>query len=406
MTRTRRQVTLAVGLAALLSAACAPLVGAATKEDKVFTVGNYPVEARAADAVAAKNKAIAEGQQSALRSLLRRIVPVTAYNRLPTLKATPAANLIEGISVRSERNSATDYIASYDFAFNAEGIRRILDREGIPFLDRQAPKITVVPMYRAPTGGEVPEPFTDSRGSDAWLYAWKSLDLANTLTPIDLKPARREVHADTLTALANGDLSALRTFASEYGTETIVLVLLEPDLTQKKVNVTFTGRDAVAPFTLRRVYRLDGGDLAYTAELAAVIGLGVLEGRWKAINVRSAPTGASSMQMSAPGAVARPDPIARPGPARSDTAAAPATDADGNLRIAVEFQSMAEWQHISRKLSETPDIADLDVEGLSARGARVKLRYPAGPQQLAVNLAAQGLILRNAGGNWVLGARR
>ncbi len=360
---------------------------AAGKEDKVFTVGNYPVEAQAADAVAAKNKALSEGQQAALRSLLRRIVPVTAYNRLPQLRATNAANLIDGFSVRSERNSATEYIASYDFSFQAEAVRQLLDQQGIPFLDRQAPNIVLVPIYRAPSEGDVPEPFTDSRGSDAWLYAWKGLDLSNTLTPIDLKPLKGQVHSDTIKSLTAGDLAALRTLATEYGSETVVAAVLDPELGQKRVKVTLIGRDAVAPFVLRRVYRLEGGDLAYTAELAAVIGLGVLEGRWKAINVRG---GAS--------------PASAPTAPRSGVAEQPA-GSGGPLRIAVEFRSMAEWQQISRQLSQTPDISELDVEGLSARGARILLRYPGGPQALALTLAQQGLILRQAGSGWVLSQR-
>ncbi len=75
------------------------------------------------------------------------------------------------------------------------------------------------------------------------------------------------------------------------------------------------------------------------------------------------------------------------------------------MRIAVEFRSMPEWQQISRQLAQTPEIADLDVEGLSARGARISLRYPGGAQELALALAQQGLILRNAGSGWVLSQR-
>lgn len=375
------------GLSALAASLVATGASAADKEDRVFTVGNYPVEASAANAVAAKNKALADGQQAAFRSLLRRIVPVTAYNRLPQLKTTKAADLIDGFSVRSERNSATDYIATYDFPFRAEAVRQLLDRQGIPFLDRQAPLIVVIPYYKPPADSSVPEPFTDSRGSDAWLYAWKGLDLANTLAPIDLKPLKREVHADTLKTLIDGDLSALRTVTGEYGTETVVVAALEPDLAQKRLKVTLVGRDAVAPFMLRRVYRIEGGDLTYTAELAAVIGLGVLEGRWKAINVRGG-TSVAATPVRAPGGV---------GPVDSGSG--------GPLRIAVEFRSMAEWQQISRQLSQTPEISDLDVEGLSARGARILLRYPGGPQALALTLAQQGLILRQAGGGWVLTQR-
>lgn len=381
----RGAAVMAAGLLGL--AATATCSVAAGKEDRVFTVGNYPIEARAADAVAAKNKAIADGKQAAFRSLLRRIVPVNAYGRLPSLKATNAANLIDGISVRSERNSATDYVASYDFSFQPEAIRQLLDREGIPFLDRQAPTVTLVPFYRAPTQGAVPDPYTDARGSDAWLYAWKSLDLTNTLTPLNLKPMRREVHADTIKGLEAGDPVAIRTLGSEFGTETVILALLEPDLGQNKVKVVLVGRDGVAPFHLKRTYKIDGGDLAYTAELAAVIGLGILEGRWKAINVRGGPPSAQ-------------------GPGQPPLGSGPFPGSAGEtLRIAVEFRSMAEWQQISRQLAQTPQVADLDVEGLSARGARIRLSYPAGPAQLAAALAQQGLVLRQQGNGWLLTQR-
>ena len=57
---------------------------------------------------------------------------------------------------------------------------------------------------------------------------------------------------------------------------------------------------------------------------------------------------------------------------------------------------MAEWQDISRKLSATPGVEELDVAGLSARGARVTLRYAGGAERLAEELARQGLSLRNA----------
>jgi hypothetical protein len=73
--------------------------------------------------------------------------------------------------------------------------------------------------------------------------------------------------------------------------------------------------------------------------------------------------------------------------------------------IQVEFRGMSEWQDISRKLSATPGVEELDVAGLSARGARVTLRYADGAEQLADELARQGLNLRNTGGSWVLSLR-
>lgn len=397
--RSRRRLVVALGSSIISLCSNWTATALAAKEDRVYTIGSFPVEARAANAVAAKERAIADGQQAAFRSLLKRIVPSSSYGRIAHLKRTRAGDLIDGVSVRSERNSQTEYIASYDFSFQAESVRRLLDQEGIPFLDRQAPPITLVPVFSSPKGGG--ETIDETRGSDTWLYAWKGLDLANTLTPVSLKTLPKPLAPEVAKAIAAGDANAVRTIANELKTETLVVAVLEPDPGQRKIRVALVGRDAVASFALLRSYR-DGGDLGYTAELAAVISLGVLEGRWKAINVRSA-----GMPVASPVARTSPRPWERPETSISPPMPPPAqpASADGVVRIAIEFGSIAEWEQISRKVVGVPGVTDMDVEGLSARSARIALRYPGGAQALGPALAQQGLNLRSAGSGWVLSAR-
>lgn len=359
------------GQAALLLAAGLALnTGAhnpATAAEEVFTVGNYPVEARADNAVAAKTKAMADGQQAAFRSLLKRLVPVTAYPRLRQLPPFPAGDLVEGVKVRSERNSSTDYIASLDFSFQSKAVRDLLRREGIPFMDEQAPALTLVPLWRA-------EASAAPKGEAAWTNVWKGLDLEHALTPVKLQTLKTQITPGAVNALAEGDGSAIRTLVAAYGSELVLLAVAEQDTAAKRLNVTLTGRDAVGAFMLRRSYRLDPADPGYTSELAAVVSLGIIEGRWKAIKSRGGGGGAAK-----------------------------AVSGDSDLLIAVQFRGMSEWQDISRKLSATPGIEELEVAGLSARGARVTLRYADGAERLADVLAQQGLSLRNTGGNWVLG---
>src|SRR6185295_11042047 len=86
----------------LAAAVCPPLLAA----DNVYTISNYPVEARAENAVAAKEKALADGQQAAFRSLLKRLVPVTLYSRVTKLASVRGADLIEDVRVRAERKSS------------------------------------------------------------------------------------------------------------------------------------------------------------------------------------------------------------------------------------------------------------------------------------------------------------
>lgn len=363
---------LGLSLAVAIVAACGLAPAPAGAADTVFTMGNYPVEARADNAVAAKEKAMAEGQRAALHSLLKRLVPVAAYPRLKAFDAVNAGDLIEGFAVRAERNSSTEYIANLDFSFQADGVRELLRQQGIPLVDEQAPVVTLVPVWR--NGATAPP------GEDAsWTAAWQGLDLSHALTPVKLAAFRKNISPETVSALAGGDGSAIRAFASAYGSELVLVAVAEPDAAPGRLNVTIAGRDAVGAFALRRAYRLDASDPAYTKEYAAVVGLGVLQGRWKSIKAQGGGGGGGGY----------------------GTAAAPG----GDLMIYVQFRGMSEWQDISRRLGATPGVQGLDVAGLSARNARVTLRYARGAQELAAVLDGQGLSLRSDGGNWILQLR-
>lgn len=350
-------------------AALVCLIGAgaahAQKADAIFTIANYPVEARGANAVAAKTQAIAEGQRAALRSLLRRLVPVTQYPRLRKIDVSRAADYVEGLRVRSERNSSTDYVANLDFSFDAQRVRELIKREGLTLVEARAPRVTLVPMWRGPEEG---------RGGIGWLEAFKSLDLEHTLTPVQLE-APRTTSADAIGDLASGNGPALAKLAVDYKADRVVAAIVQSDPQAKRVQVTLIGKDGVGPIQLNRTFRTDRNDPAYTIELAAVVTLGILEGRWKS-------AGESSGRGSG---------------GKAGGAA--------QLQLSVEFRGMVEWQDISRRLSQTPGVEEVDVAGLSGRGARIVVRYGGIPEQLADAVEQQGLAMRRAGETWVLSAR-
>jgi hypothetical protein len=344
--------------------------GSAVASDKVYTVANYPVEAVAEDAVAAKKQALAYGQQAAFRSLLKRLMPVNAYSKAKQFGSIKASDLIDSFRVRSERNSRTEYIATYDFTFRAKEIRDMLRQKGIPFTDEQAPVTVVIPVWQGGTPGD----------QAAWSANWRSLDLEYSLTPIKLETLRKDIAPDLVAAVGAGDIGARRTLAAQYKTERLLVAFAGTDAGTGKLAVTLAGTDAVGPFILTRQYRVDPADPGYTRELAAVVSQRIVEGRWKAVHTRGS-TGLGS---------------------DADTFATLSGSGATDLLISVEFRGMGEWQEISRKLSATPGVAELDVAGLSGRGARVTLRYADGVERLAAELAQQGLSLRSSGGTWVL----
>lgn len=367
-----RQSGIAIAAALLVTGSGPGFAQSAPRNpDAVFTVARYPVEADADNAVAAKEKALAEGYQGAFQSLLRRVVPVTAYGRIKTLKGVNAADLVDGVSVRSERNSATQYIAALDFSFSAKAVRELLRRQGIPYIETQAPPVTIAPIYLAPAGAG--GALAAAQGSRAWTDVWKGLDIEQTLTPVRIV-APPAIATDVLNSAMRDPNAARRALPNVR--EGVVLAVLEPDMAARRVHLRLSGVDATGPFMLQRAFRFEQADLAYGAELAAVVTLGILEGRWKAVRVAAVPGGEATL-------------------------AAPLQP----VQLMVEFRSMAEWQSISQRISDLQGVEDYDVAGLSTRSASVALRFPGGGAQLRRALALEGLEVDNVGGTWIARAR-
>lgn len=360
--------------AGLIAAVAMGAVAAApaAAEEKAYTVAKYPVDAVAGNAVDAKQKALADGQEAAFRSLLKRLVPVTAYDQLDRVRKAKVANLIDGVAIRQERTSATQYIASLDFSFQAEAVRNLLQQEGVPFTDEQAPKIVLVPIYVPAAPGQGPEPaaLSPPRGSSMWREAWSGLDLEHALAPISLGEMKPDLTGEVVQKLINGDGSALADVSRAYGSSLVLLAVAQPDLAKRRLNVSLTGRDAVGAFVLNRSYQLALDDVAYTGELAAVVSLGIIEGRWKETQVSSGP-----------------GPVAGYG-----------AGASSQVQLLVEFRNMRQWQQMHDWIARLPGIDGIQVGGLTARSADIVAHYPGGPEALARALAAQGLDVRQIGG--------
>lgn len=345
-------------------------------DGNVYTVANYPVQATAANAVAAKEQAIADGRKAAFRSLLKRIVPVTAYPRLKALSDVSVAPLFDGFAVRSERNSTTSYIAALDFTFRADAVRALLRREGIPFVDEKAAEVVLIAAVR-----EAGKLVRDGNAADSWSGIWRDLDTTHTVTPLRIDTVKPVIHNDTLQMLVTGDDSALRVFASEYGAESVLTAIAEVDRPAGRLNVILAGRDAAGVFNLRRAYRLVDGDVPYTMELAAVISLGIVEGRWKAQRTRYLEGGTAAVTEG--GEVA-------------------AVASGAAVQIEAEFAGLSDWNRMRETLETTPGVAGIAVAAMSARGADLSLSYPGGGEALADALAARGLSLTDLGGVWLL----
>ena len=348
---------------------------AASAAERVFTVANFPVEADAANAVLAKRQAVTDGRRAAFRSLLKRLVPVTSYAQLKAVKGLDPRSFDAGIAVKSEQNSATRYVASLDFAFSPAAIRDALRKYSIPHVEKQAPGATLVVIYSPPAAGTagVTRDMTATEGSYLWTSYWKDQDLRNALTPLKVSKRKAEIRNEAVLSVASGDMKALRIFQTEYRNENIILAIAEPDPARRRLNVVVAGKDAVGTFALKRRYRYETEDFTYALELASVISLGIIEGRWKAVQSQS--------------------------PLRSAAySGVPLQD----VQIWVTFADLGQWRSRQRLISELPGVQNFATGGLSARGASVALKYPGGGEQLRSALANKGLQLEPYQGQWLI----
>lgn len=359
----RAELWLAAGAAAGV-ALLASASWAAPKADRVFTIANYPVDAVAQNAVAAKEKAHADGQEAALASLFKRLLPVTAYNRLAELKSIRVGDVIDGVAIRSESNSPTRYIASLDISFQADAIRQALSRAGVPYVEQQAPPVVLVPVMR--------EGNTLRSAGGTWSQVWKGLDLDNTLTPLRIEPLQAGGEK-SVKGLLDGDATEAQQFTAAYKTTYVVAAIAEVDTVGKRLSVTIAGEDAAGPIQWTRAYRMDDGDVAYAMELASVVTQGVLEGRWKAAKIE-----------------------ADGGPMTSNAAFGT------EVALEVEFASNDEWTDLRGRILDLPGVDDVRVGNVSNGTASMSLRYPGGGETLAAKLALEGLTLTPANGVWRL----
>ena len=180
---------------------------------RCYTVGNYPVDARADNAVAAKDKALADGQQAAFRSLLKRLVPVTDYDRMKRLAGAQVGRPSSRASPCAPSATPRPLHRQPRLLLPSDSVRAVLQQEGIPFVEEQARESSSSRSWRTGRARHATR--------RAWTDVWKGLDLEHTLTPVKLQVLKKEITPAAIDALAGGDGAAIRTFVASYVAENI-----------------------------------------------------------------------------------------------------------------------------------------------------------------------------------------
>src|SRR5262245_9759810 len=70
--------------------------------ESLYTVAKVSVDVTAKNAVAARDTGMAEAEQRAVMTVLRRILPASAYDSLPEINKETIDAMVGGVSIRSE----------------------------------------------------------------------------------------------------------------------------------------------------------------------------------------------------------------------------------------------------------------------------------------------------------------
>lgn len=357
---------IAGGFAALLlSFASGSTVIAALPGFDVFTVSPVAVDATAANATAARDQALADGQQRAFQILVHRLTLATDRGRLPHLGNAQIVDLVQGFEVANERRSGVRYLADYSFHFRPDAIRNLLRQSGIAFAETPSKPLIILAVLHA---GDRTVLWDDP---NPWRAAWANSKLAPGLVPL-IRPMGEldDVAAIDADGAARGDDRALQAISQRYGGDDVLVTqaTLKGD-GSRSIDVSSTryspGRPGGEQTWITTIVATSGEADADMMDRAVADTTTQIEEAWKVANV---------LDFSQAGAL-----VAR-----------------------VPISALKEWIAVRERLIGIPAVRGSQLLSLDHEGAVVEIRFVGDPAQLRLALAQHDLDLDGGDANWTL----
>jgi hypothetical protein len=365
MLHSRLLHALAAAVLGLLALASPGL--AQNPDASVFRVSGIPVDATAADAVAARRQALLDGQRAGLERLLRRLVPAEEASHLPPVGNLNVEHYVQNFEIADEELSATRYLAKLTVSYDPEAVRDLLRSEGLAAAETPSVPIVVLPVYVAPDGARL---WPDN---NPWWEAWaQNLDLERLLRLVMPLGDLEDINRATVEQVQARDRDALAALAGRYGSQDVLIVTAKllsggdtgagPPSVQVAMEQIGTLEQSNPPQTLR-------GRPGQTLEelmAEAVRGLqDSLDERWKDANLL-----------------------------RFDQA--------GLMVVDIPIAGLADWVGIHKGLQSLPEVSQVEVATFARDKVRAQIRYFGDQSRLEEAFARLGLGLSRKGDSWLL----
>jgi hypothetical protein len=367
------RVLMALALAGLLAWWPASIARAQGGAD-LFQVSGIEVDATAADAVAAREQALLQGQIEGLRRLMRRLVPAEERARLPSVGPAEIERYVQNFEIADEQVASNRYLAQLTVRYEPDAVRGLLQGAALSYAETLSEPIVVLPVYRSRGGAQLwPD---DNPWWQAWAEHLDSERLLRLVLPLGDLQDMATVTADQAIA---GDPDALAALGQRYASNDVMAVIATPR-GGGATGPAGAGAPAAGPPVLQLEMRRAGGEQANPAETfqgdpgqslddlmaEAVIGLqDTLDERWKNANLLR-------------------------------------YDQGGLMVVDIPIARLSDWVEISRGLEGLTEVADVEIATFARDNVRAEIRYIGDQARLEQALGRIGLGLARKGESWQL----
>lgn len=344
---------MALGLALVLAAPAAR----AQRGDPIFTVGGVLIEVTGPDLMKARDKALPDAEKKALELLIRRLIAEADVEKLPPLEPAQIEAMVSGFEFENERTSPNRYVATMRVAFVPDQVRAYLRGAGVPFVDRMATPLLVVPVIRSKTGVSPLDERTE------WREAWTRVAAIDGIVPMTLiKADKPDQDAMSPEQAFVGDTAAVAKLAERYNA--------------KRVLVMIATGEPEGPYTISSALH----ELAIGERFEQPQTTGVVAGKLLEAAVRQRTRIEEDYKAIA--TVSR--------------------DWANAVDAVVPIKALEDWIKIRKRLQHSPIMRRVNVRALESERAYVRLEHYGSRDQLSKALGQLNLALREQGGQFVV----
>lgn len=357
---------LALLLAALV--VIGPVAARAQSPDvDLFQVNGIRVDETDQTAAAARMKALNAGERRAWEVLVDRLVDPAQRARMAALPNVGDA--VKDFSVTDEKVSAVRYIATLNYTFRPDAVKRLLAGRNARFAVTRSKPLLVVPVLATAPSGQTGDAAT------LWRNAWQGTARNRGLVPLRVAASDGSdiglSSPDAAAAVDRGRLADLaRRNDADEALVTIAAVTGASDGSSRSLKVSSvrypaTGNGQPLP---DKTFPLGAaeGDAGVFNDAAAAVAQDV-EAVWR----------------------------------RSNTVS---TKAVAITTVRVPTVTLDDWVAMRRRLTDIPQAEQVQVVSVSRDYAVVAISYPGGPDDLAAALGKRGLAMRydSNSGQWTV----